>query len=465
MKSFDLIVIGAGSGLDVAVEAANRGLKTALIEEGPLGGTCLNRGCIPSKMVIHAADVAEEIRQASQFGLKAALTNVDFARVTGRASKTVDKDAKSIEAALRQARNPVLYKGKARFIGSKLLQVNGEQIFGRKIVIAAGARPAIPPIPGLDRVPYLTSMEALRLTTLPKSMIIIGGGYIGAELGHFYAALGCKVTVIQRGSVLLTREDKDVSAVFTAIWKKKYGLVCDGTVQKVERKRGKVIVHTLSGSTPRKFVAEKLLMATGVKPNTDMLELAKTGVQVNKNGFIIVNKYMETSAKDIWALGDVAGIYLFKHSANLEAEYVLNNLLSNSSTTTMRKDSARKAVNYYPLPHAIFTNPQIAGVGLTEQEAIEQKKIYVVGKYDYKNTGMGAALGEKEGFVKFIVDKKTTEILGCHILGPEASTLIHEVVVAMKADRKRALEIIRSAVHVHPALSEVVQRAALSVPL
>lgn len=454
MKLFDLIVIGAGSGLDVAVEAANRGWKTAIIEAGPMGGTCLNRGCIPSKMIIHAADLAEEIKRAHVFGLKASFSGINFKRITGRASHTVDADSKSIEKSLRQGRNPILFKGKTKFVGNKILEINGEKIQGQKIVIAAGARPAIPPIPGLHKVSYMTSTEALRLTSLPKSMVIIGGGYIGAELGHFYSALGCKVTVIQRGPLLIPREDKDVSELFTALWKQKYGVVCNCDVLKVEQKGKNIVVSTKHDGKAKKFIAEKLLIATGVTPNSDTLDLSKTGVKVNERGFINVNKYMETSAKDIYALGDIAGVYLFKHSANLEAGYILANLFGE-----------KKAVDYYPMPHAIFTNPQIAGVGMTEQEAREKGKEYVVGKYEYKNTGMGAAIAEENGFVKFIVDRKSKEILGGHIIGPDASTLIHEVVVAMKADRKGAFDILRSAVHVHPALSEVVQRAALRVPV
>ena len=454
MKSFDLIVIGAGSGLNVAVEAASRGLKTAIIEEGPLGGTCLNRGCIPSKMVIHSADVAEEIKRASLFGLKASLSGIDFKKVTSRANSTVDADAKSIEESLRQGKNPVLFKSRATFIAPYTLQVGTEKIIGKKIVIAAGARPSLPPITGLDTVPYMTSTQALRQTTLPKSMIIVGGGYIGAEMGHFYAALGCRVTVIQRGSLLVPREDKDVAELFTKLWKQKYGIVCNCDVTKIEKKGKNIVVHTKHDGQEKKFVAEKLLIATGVKPNSDTLNLSKTGIKTNERGFIIVNKFMETTAKNIWALGDIAGIYLFKHSANLEAEYVLHNLFGK-----------KEAVDYYPIPHAIFTSPQIAGVGMTEQEAREKNKNYVIGRYEYKNTGMGAAMEEKDGFVKFIVDRKSKEILGCHIIGPDASTLIHEVVVAMKADRKKALDILRSAVHVHPALSEVVQRAARNVPV
>jgi len=199
-------------------------------------------------------------------------------------------------------------------------------------------------------------------------------------------------------------------------------------------------------------MAEKILLATGRKPNTDWLDLNKCGVKLSKWGYVIVNPFMETNVRNIWALGDAAGVYQFKHSANLEAETVLNNILN-----------TKKPINYYPMPWAIFTNPQVAGVGLTEQEAIDARKDIVVGRYFYKDTGMGSALEEKDGFVKLIVERKTKEILGCHIIGPHASILIHEVVVAMKADKLKALDLLRNTVHVHPALSEVVQRAARSV--
>ena len=300
----------------------------------------------------------------------------------------------------------------------------------------------------------MTSTEALRQTILPKSMIIIGGGYIGVELGFFYAALGTKVTIVQRNKVLIPREDTEVASLITNLWKKRYNVLTNADVVKVEKQGKGVAVTVKVRNSTKKITAEKLLVAAGVKPNSDTLQLEKSGVKTNKNGFITVNKFMETNVKNIWALGDIAGIYLFRHSANLEAEYVLNNVLG-----------TKKAVDYYPMPHSIFTSPQIAGVGLTEQEAQEQKKKYVVGKEYYKNTGKGFALGEKDGFVKFIVDKKTKEILGGHIIGPEASVLLHEVLVAMKAGRSKALNLLRDTVHVHPSLNEVVQRAALNVPV
>ena len=363
MKIFDLIVIGSGAGLNVAAEAAERGLKVAIVEDGPMGGTCLNRGCVPSKIVINSAEVAEMIHRAAEFGLSARLNKVDFKFVTNRANHTVDADARGIEKNVCADKNPLLFKGRGKFVDKYVVEVNGERIKGKKIVIAAGARPSIPPIPGLDKVPFMTSTEALRQTVLPKSLIILGGGYIGVELGFFYAELGTKVTIVQRNKWLVPREDQEVAALITALWKKKYNLMTNADVTKIEKEGKHIAVTVKAGSTTQKITAEKLLVATGVKPNSDTLQLEKAGVKANKNGFIAVNKFMETNVKNISALGDIAGVYMFRHSANLEARYVSNNILGK-----------KKAVDYYPMPHAIFTSPQVAGVGLTEQGAQEQKK-------------------------------------------------------------------------------------------
>jgi len=452
LKTFDLIVIGSGAGLNVAAGAAEAGLKVALVEDGPMGGTCLNRGCIPSKIIIHSADIAETIKNSNLYGLQSSLKNVNLKTVTERASKIVDSDAKSIGKNVSSGRNPALFKGRGKFVDKYTVEVNNEKIKGKKILIATGARTFIPPIDGIKETPFMTSTEALRQKILPKSMIIIGGGYIGAELGYFYAAMGCKITVIQRASLLLPREDHEIASLFTKIWKNKYNVITNAAVTKVEKRRKGIVATVKIGTKIKKYSAEKLLVATGVQPNSDSLNLKEANVKVNERGFIKVNRFMETNVKNVWALGDVAGIFMFRHSANLEADYVLNNIL--------RK---KKAIDYYPMPHAVFTNPQIAGVGLTEQEAAAQKKNYVIGKAFYKHTGMGTALAEKNGFMKLIVEKRTKKILGCQILGPHASILLHEVCVAMKA--KNGLDLLRNTIHVHPALSELVQRTALNVPL
>ncbi|HIH11113.1 TPA: dihydrolipoyl dehydrogenase [Candidatus Woesearchaeota archaeon] len=454
MKSFDLVVIGAGSGLDVAVGAAQHGLKTAIINEGPLGGTCLNRGCIPSKMILHSADVAETISTASQFGINATIKSLHPLHAIQRATSLVDHEAKEIEKNINSTKNPVIFKGKASFVNKTTLLINNETITAKKILIAAGTRPSIPPIPGIEKVPFLTSTEALRLQKIPKTMTIIGGGYIAAELGYFFASMGCIITILQRNELLIPTVDIDVARTFTTLWQKKYRVITKADVKSIEKRGDSMIVHYQVSGKKAEIKSDTLLVAAGRKPNSDILNVQQAGLKTSPQGYLNVNQYLETNVKNIWALGDIAGVYQFKHSANLEAEYALQNILGKKG-----------AVDYYPMPYAIFTSPQVAGVGLTEQVLQQKKKSYVVGKYFYKDTGMGTALAEKDGFVKFIVDKKTKEILGCHIIGPQASLLIHEVVVAMKANRFKALDILRNTVHVHPALNEVVQRAAWNVPV
>jgi mycothione reductase len=444
MESFDILVVGAGSGLNIADDAVSRGLKVAIVESGPMGGTCLNRGCIPSKMLIHAADVAETVKGASRFNVNASFRSVNFSALVRRVSKVVDDDARSIERSIRSGQNPRLFKGTGTFVGDRTMKIGSKTITAKKVFIMAGTRPLIPPITGIQKVKYLTSTEALRLKKLPKSLAIIGGGYIAAELAHFFGSLGTKVTIIQRDMLLIPSEDRDISAAFTTAFKKKHRLLLGYTASAVEKKGKAVVVTAVSGRNTKRVLAEQLLIATGRIPNTDILDVKKAGIRTNKHGHIVVNRFMETSAKNVWAGGDIAGMYFFKHSANLEAQYMSHNAFSK-----------KIPVQYAPMPHAIFSSPQIAGVGKREQDLAPGT--YSIGKQYYRDTGMGAALRDETGFVKMIAEKSTGNILGCHIIGPDASTLIHEVVVAMKTGKTDA---ILGSVHVHPALSEVVQRAA-----
>ena len=450
MQSFDIIVIGAGSGLNISSTAAERGMRVAVVEKGPMGGTCLNRGCIPSKILIESADVAELIKMAKNFGINARISSIDFKRITGRASSIVDKDAKGIEQGIVEDKNTTLFKAEGRFIGERTLKVGSETITGEKVIIAAGTRALIPQIEGLKEVDYITSDEALRLKKQPKELTIMGGGYIAAELAHFFGSLGTKINIIQRSRLLVPNEDEELAAKFTEIFKKKFNVLTEFDAAKVSKKGNKFIVTAQGKTAKKKLVSDQLLVATGRVPNTDILDVAKSNVEVNDKGFIKTNDYLETTANNIWALGDIAGKYLFKHSANLEAQYVYNNAILNQ----------KLKVDYTAMPHAIFSSPQVAGVGLREQDLKGQTN-YAVGKYLYKNTGMGLAIQDNQGFAKIFADKSTRKILGCHILGTDASTLIHEVIVAMKAGL--TVDAVREAVHIHPALSEVVQRAVNSI--
>ncbi|MBI4896255.1 MAG: dihydrolipoyl dehydrogenase [Candidatus Aenigmarchaeota archaeon] len=451
MDSFDVIVIGAGSGLNVAAAAASKGLRVALVDDGPMGGTCLNRGCIPSKMILHAADIAEQMDHASVIGVLSKGHTVQFANIINRASREVDHEARDIEAGIKQTKNMTLFKARARFVAPLTLVVGSKTITGKKIIIAAGTRPTIPSIPGIEKVNYLTSDDALRLAKQPKRIVILGGGFIAAELAYFYHALGTDVTVIQR-SVLLRQEDREIADAFTKIVSKKYTVLLGYEISAVKQ-TGKTITLTIVGKNNKKQIikTDALLVATGRTPNTDVLDVAKGDVAVDERGYVRVNDFLETSAPNTWALGDIVGKYLFKHSANLEASYAIVNAL----------DNRKETIDYWPMPHAIFSSPQIAAVGYTEEE-LKQKEIpYAIGRYEYKKTGMGLALAEKDGFVKILADKNTHEILGCHILGPDAATLIHEVIIAMKA--RLPVEAVAQITHIHPALSEVVQRAAANI--
>jgi dihydrolipoamide dehydrogenase len=455
LRDFDLIVIGSGSGLDVAVAAANRGLRVAIVEKGPLGGTCLNRGCIPSKMLIHSADLVEEIRGAGRFGIKVKGYEVDYTAIVDRVTSDVDSESKSIENALMSSENPVLFKGLGKFTGRKIIEVNGEEITAEKILIAAGARPKIPEIEGLRESGFITSDDALRLREQPKTLAIIGGGYIAAELAHFFGSLGTEVYIIHRKELLINSEDEEVARAFTGIASKKFRVFTSSEPVSVRREGGtyEIAVKDLKTSSIVTVSSDQLLVAAGRVPNSDLLDLEKTGVLVDPRGYIKVNEYLETNVPGIYALGDIIGKYQFKHAANLEAEYALQNMLF---------PEEKLPVDYTAMPHAIFTSPQIASVGSTEQELRSKGVEYIAAKWRYIDSGMGKAIEDHDGFVKFLYDKKTLKILGCHIIGTDAATMIHEVIVAMKSGKGDAFSIL-DAVHIHPALSEVVQRAASNI--
>jgi len=455
-KRFDAIVIGGGSCLNIADEIYGLGKKVAIIEEGPLGGTCLNRGCIPSKMFIHVADVMETIANAKKLGIKVGQAKANYSRIAKRVNSLVDSDAWEIEKGIRAEKNFTLYKKRAKFIGKKIVQVGNETITADKIFIGAGTRPLILPIPGIEDTPFLTSTEALRLKKIPKSMVILGGGYIAAELAHFFGSFGTRISIVEMTDRMLGAEDEEISRAFTKAFSGKHKLLLGYKGIKVGKTKQGIFLRAknVANGKSKTLQAEKLLVAVGRVPNSDLLDVAKSGIATNNHGYIKVDGYMQTNVPGIWAIGDIAGIYLFKHSANLEAQFAFHNAYH---------PGHEQKVDYTAMPHAVFSSPQVAGVGMTENDAKAKKIDYVAGRYEYRRTAMGAAMMEAGGFVKVIAAKKTGMILGCHIIGPEASTLIHEVVVAMQ--NNGTVNAIRKAVHAHPALSEVVQRAFNNLPM
>jgi len=448
MKEFDVIVVGAGSGLEVASAYASKGKEVAVIEPGPLGGTCLNRGCIPSKMLIHRADVADTIQNSEEFGIYSNIEKIDFEDIVEEVNEEVAQDAENIEAGLKESKNHTLYRSEAEFVDEKVLEVDGKEITAEKIFIAAGSRPLVPPVGGLEQSGYMTSSDALELEEQPEDLVIIGGGYIACELAHFYHSLGTEITIIEMTDSLLNREDRSIREKYTELASRKYNVELGLKASKVEKVGGKkkVVAEDKDGNK-HSFAGEKLLVAAGRRPNTDKLKVEETGIETDDRGFIETDKYLETNIDGVYALGDIAGNYMFKHSANLEAEHAYKNSVSGN----------QYPVDYTAMPHAVFSSPQISGVGKTEQELEEEETEYVKATYDYSDTGMGLALKEEHGFVK-VLASENGEILGFHMIGPEASSLIHEVLVAMKAGSGK-IDDIKDTIHIHPALNEVVQRA------
>jgi mycothione reductase len=463
-EKFDLIVIGSGSGLDVANAAAvQHGLKVAIIEKDKMGGTCLNRGCIPSKLLIHSADVAEVIKNAGIFGIKVDGFSVDFEKIVERVNTITDSHSAAIRKSYENSDNPKLFAKECRFVGKKMIALSGTNvndeliITAENILIASGTRPKIPKIKGLQESGYITSDEALRLKRQPRTLTFIGGGYITCELAHFYGSLGTEINIIQIEEVLLPKEDKEISHKFTEVFSKKYNVYLGYDVELVFKDDSNTFHIVAKNKFSGKMLelnSEQLLIAVGRIPNSDSLDIIKTGVKLDENGFILVDQYLETNIKGIFALGDIGGRYQFKHNANNESRYAYHNMLV--------PDTKKVPVDYTAMPHAIFSSPQVAGVGFTEQQLSIKGIDYQKSVYPYIKTGMGEAIEDRDGFVKFLVSRNDKKILGCHIIGTDASTLIHEVLIAMKAG-DGTVQSITKTIHIHPALSEVIARAAETI--
>jgi dihydrolipoamide dehydrogenase len=462
LQKFDLIVIGSGSGLDVANAATQNGLKVAVIEKDRMGGTCLNRGCIPSKLLIHSADVAEIIKSANLFGIEVDGLSVNFQRIVERVNGIIDHNSGQIKNAFKDIENPKLFAKECKFIGEKTILIgDNEKITAKKILIASGTRPQIPKkIKGLEGSSYITSDEALRLKKQPRVITFIGGGYITCELAHFFGSLGTEISIVQLGDALIPNEDEEISKKFTEVFSKKYNVYLGYETESVsKRKRDsdndadstfQIIAKNSNNQKSLELDSDQLLLAVGRIPNSDILDIEKAGVKVDEKGFIITDEYLETNVKGIFALGDAVGRYQFKHNANHESQYAFNNILH---------PNRKVAVDYTAMPHAIFSSPQVAGVGFTEQELKKKSIDYQRSVYPYINTGMGEAIEDRDGFVKFLVDGKSRKILGCHIIGTHASILIHEVLVAIRVG-DGTIDNISRTIHIHPALSEVIARAA-----
>jgi len=445
VKEYEIVVVGSGCGMNIVGEALASGLRVALVERGPLGGTCPNLGCIPSKMLILPADRIAEIQEAGKLGIEAEIKNIDFSFIMERMRKSLRLNQKHMRDGVSHTGNLDLYQGEGHFVDQYTIEVNGKIIRGNKIFLASGSRPLIPPIKGLDSLEYLTSETMLELKEKPRSLIIIGGGYIAVEYGHFFAAMGTKVTILEMADRLVLAEEPEISELLRQELGRRIEIYTGVQAEEIKRSESgvTVIVKDLKAGKAKEFSAQQVLIAVGRRSNADRLGVENTGVKLDGRGFIKVNAYLETTRKNIFAVGDVNGQQMFTHVANQEALLAADNAILGK----------RRKMDYRAAPHAVYSHPQIASVGLTEASA-RQKSEVLVGRAKYSDVAKGKAMMEENGFAKVIVAAETGKIVGFHIIGPYAPILIQEVVSAMASGG--GIDRVQAGMHIHPALSELI---------
>jgi mycothione reductase len=459
MPHFDIAIIGTGSGNSILDERyADK--KVAICEKGVFGGTCLNVGCIPTKMFVYAAGIANDVRSAARYGIDAHIDAVRWPDIVSRVFGRIDPIALGGENYRRSSPNVTVYSSHTRFgpprpDGRYTLRTDdGDEFTADQVVIAAGSRVNVPEAVTECGVPYHTSDTIMRITELPEHLIIIGGGFIACEFAHVFSALGSRVTLLIRGSTLLRGHDDDISMRFTDIASKKWEVRSHHQLAHAHKSGRGVEITCVDGSTLR---GDMLLVATGRVPNGDLLDAEQAGVKITAGGQVVVDEYQRTTARGVFALGDVSSDFQLKHVANHEARVVKHNLLRDWDDT----ESMMKA-NHRHVPSAVFTEPQIATVGLTENQARAQGYRIKVKIQDYADVAYGWAMEDTTGIAKLIADEDTGLLLGAHIMGHQASSLIQPIVQAMAFDLP-VQEMARGQYWIHPALPEVIENGLLGL--
>lgn len=433
----------------IADAAVNSGKTVALVEMGWLGGTCLNVGCIPSKMIIYPADLINQIKHAEQLGIKANIEEIDFGFIMQRTREHVEQDRHPMEEAITQVPGLTFYPVKGEFIGDYTMKVGDETIKGDSIFLASGARPFIPPIKGLDTVEYLTNDNVWDLTEKPESMAIVGGGLIAVEMAHFFSSMGVEVHLLSRSPRLIKEGEPEISEILLTTMRQRMHIETNVEVKEVQKTGDKILVKSQKkDGKEMEIEVETIFIAAGRKSNADLLRVDKTGVNVDDRGYIIVDEFYNTSKKNIIAFGDALGKAMYRHVANKEAEIVWHTFSTGHG----------HPMNYDLVPYAVFSWPQIGAVGLTESEVKARGEEYYIGEYNYIDTAKGAAMAEEDGYVKVLLRKEDYKILGAHIIGPFAPILVQSIINVMNAG-DGTVHPLANALHIHPALPEVVQRA------
>jgi mycothione reductase len=450
-RSYDLVIVGAGSGnMLPAKEFAD--WRIAVVESDRFGGTCLNRGCIPSKILVHTADIAQAVRHANRFGVRARWDSANWPAIRDRVFGRIDP-LHERAVAYRRAHGSDVFTAAARFVAPKVLKAGDDVIRAERFVLAVGSRPSIPPVDGLAGVPYLTSDTAMRLDKLPRSMIVLGGGYIAAEMSHIFGSLGTRVTIVTRGASLLSRHDADIRGRFTELYRDRFDLRLGATPERVDLTRKGIRLSLVTAAGAATAEAETLLVATGRVPNSDRLDVAAAGIETDSHGHVLTDDTYATNVPGIWAIGDLANHFQLKHMANAEARLVRHNLL--------HPYQLRRAP-FKVVPSAVFADPQVASVGATEQELQAEGRPYLSATRHYRDTAYGWALEDTTSLVKVLADPASRLLVGAHIIGPQAATLIQPLIQAMCLGNT-VDQVAAGVLYIHPALTEAVEQALLGL--
>jgi len=453
MKEYPLVIIGGGAGAFAAATKANDLRQKALIVNSdlPIGGTCVNVGCVPSK---HLLEVGARYYYGQRPGFPSIHTNgqfqFDLKKAVAFKNEIIDGLRQSNYVDVVDSFETVEYrKGRALFVSDHEIDVDGERLYGERFIIATGSKAKILPLPGIENVQYLTNIEALDLDYLPSSMIVVGGGPLGLEFAQMYAHFGTKITVLEKMKRILPLEEPEVSDEMQRILEEEGLVIHTGVdIQRVLEEQGKKIVVAKVKNEEREFRSDELLLATGVEANTKELGLEQAGVSVDSRGFIVADDEMRTSQKHIWAAGDCVGKLALETVAAKEGSIAAENALA----------QAHKKLNYDEIPHAVFTMPQVASVGLTERELMKRINVCSCRTVPLSAVPKAKAVGETRGIVKLVLDPHTSTIVGCHIVAPVASEMIHEAVLAIR--HKLTIDDIVDTVHTFPTFSEGIKLAA-----
>jgi dihydrolipoamide dehydrogenase len=444
----DIVIIGGGpAGYVAAIHASHLGAKVAVVEKGKLGGTCLNRGCIPTKALVRSVEVLLEARTANDFGIKVDKISIDFPKIMAHKSKVASQLVSGVEQLLKGNKIRV-YRGAGRILSPHLVKVNDEEIATRKLIIATGSESTPLAIPGGDLSGVLTTDEILELTELPESLVVIGGSHVGVEFASIFNALGTKTTIVKRRPLRLEPIDEEIGRRFAQTLARQGIEVKIGAAVKAIKREGAVLRVLWDTPEGEQGVdGQMVLMATGRAPYAKGLNLSELGIQT-EGGAIKVNAYLETNIKDVYAIGDVLGKNMLAHVASYEGEVAVENAL----------DHPRQA-DYHAVPNCIFAQPEIAGVGITEKEAGDGGIPHKVSRFPFVACGRAVAMGETSGMVKMICHADDGRVLGTHIMGPHASDLIAEGALAIRLGL--TAEDIVHTIHAHPTLPEAVRETAL----